>query len=71
LKIFNLKNVVFFALKKLSKLSVIFEKILIKLFDLNSYISSKKNKKFLIKNAIKYSKVFNYKKHYVGLIYTD
>ena len=56
MKIFNVINIIYFTTKNFQNLLVIFEKILIKLFDLNSYINVKKNKKFLYKNAINFEK---------------
>ncbi len=56
MKIFNVINIVHFTSKNFQNLLVIFEKILIKLFDVNSYINIKKNKEFLDKNAISFKK---------------
>ena len=56
MKIFNFINIAYFISKNFQNLFVIFEKILIKLFDLNSHINSEKNKKFLLKKAINFEK---------------
>ena len=56
MKIFNFINIIYFTSKNFQNLLVIFEKILIKLFDLNSYINIEKNKKFLHKNAVNFKK---------------
>ena len=56
MKIFNFINIIYFILKNIENFFVIFEKILIKFFDLNSYIKAKKNKKFLDKNLINFEK---------------
>ena len=56
MKIFNFINIIYFILKNIKNLFVIVEKILIKFFDLNSYINAEKNKKFLDKNSINFKK---------------
>ena len=56
MKIFNFINIIYFILKNIKNLFVIVEKILIKFFDLNSYINAEKNKKFLDKNSINFEK---------------